>query len=144
MADNITLNPGLAGKIVATDDILGVQYQRNKITLGADGVNDGDISAANPMPVYFPPVSPVDRSGTITTGGVAQVLMAANSIRQGFAVQNTSAGILYINTTNGTASTASKQIQTGALYESPLGGCTIYAISIYGATTGQTFVAEEW
>ena len=51
MADNTELNPGTGGDIAATDDIDGVKYQRVKLTLGADGVNDGDLSAANPMPV---------------------------------------------------------------------------------------------
>ena len=49
MADNI-LTPA-SGATVATDDIAGVHYPRTKLTLGADGVNDGDISEANPMPV---------------------------------------------------------------------------------------------
>jgi hypothetical protein len=49
MPDNVTL-PG-TGAVVATDDIGGFQHQRVKFTLGADGVNDGDVSAANPMPV---------------------------------------------------------------------------------------------
>lgn len=49
MADNVVL-PG-AGESVATDDIGGVQFQRVKMALGANGVNDGDVSASNPMPV---------------------------------------------------------------------------------------------
>ena len=51
MADNTELNPGSGGDIAAADDIAGVKYQRIKLTLGADGVNDGDVSAANPVPV---------------------------------------------------------------------------------------------
>jgi len=49
MADN--LNAPAEGSSVAFDDIGGVYYGRSKITLVADGVNDGDVSAANPMPV---------------------------------------------------------------------------------------------
>lgn len=48
MADNI---PTTTNASVATDDIGNVHFQRMKLTLGADGVNDGDVSAANPMPV---------------------------------------------------------------------------------------------
>jgi len=48
MADNI---PTTTNASVATDDIGNVHYQRMKLVLGADGVNDGDLSAANPMPV---------------------------------------------------------------------------------------------
>lgn len=48
MADNI---PTTTNASVATDDIGNVHYQRMKVVLGADGVNDGDVSSANPMPV---------------------------------------------------------------------------------------------
>lgn len=51
MADNVTANSGSGGATFATDDIASVHYPRTKITLGADGVNDGDVAAANPMPV---------------------------------------------------------------------------------------------
>lgn len=51
MADNTPLNPGSGGVVAASDDIAGVQYQRVKLTLGADGVNDGDVSSANPIPI---------------------------------------------------------------------------------------------
>jgi hypothetical protein len=50
MADNIGYTPG-DGATVAADEIGGVLHQRVKLALGADGVNDGDLSAANPMPV---------------------------------------------------------------------------------------------
>jgi hypothetical protein len=36
---------------VAADEIGGVKFQRMKVTLGADGVNAGDVSADNPLPV---------------------------------------------------------------------------------------------
>lgn len=49
MADNVIL-PG-SGASIASDEIAGAQYQRVKMTLGADGVNDGDVSASNPLPV---------------------------------------------------------------------------------------------
>jgi hypothetical protein len=48
MADNVTL-PG-TGEIVAADNIGAAKFQRVKVTLGADGANDGDVSATNPMP----------------------------------------------------------------------------------------------
>lgn len=53
MADNKTLpftGDGDATSTVATDEIGGVDYQRVKMTLGADGVNDGDVSDDNPLP----------------------------------------------------------------------------------------------
>lgn len=80
MADNTTLNSGTGGDVIATDDISGVKYQRVKIVLGADGINSGDVSSSNAMPVSdngssltidgsvsvsnFPATQPV--SGTVT------------------------------------------------------------------------------
>src|SRR3990167_8276483 len=56
MADNTTLDSGTGGDVIATDDILGVKYQRVKLIIGADGTNDGDVASGNPLPV----------SGTVT------------------------------------------------------------------------------
>jgi predicted transcriptional regulator len=49
MADNVGYTPG-SGATIASDDIGGVQFQRMKFTVGADGVNDGDVSSGNPLP----------------------------------------------------------------------------------------------
>ena len=54
MADNVTLNSMTGGSVVAADDIGSVYFQRFKLTIGADGVNDGDVSSANPLPVSLP------------------------------------------------------------------------------------------
>jgi hypothetical protein len=65
MADNVVL-PG-TGSSVATDDIDGNQFQRMKLTLGADGVNDGDVSSTNPLPVagqFYQATQPV--TGPVT------------------------------------------------------------------------------
>lgn len=51
MADNTTLNPGTGGDVYGSDDIGGVKYQRVKLITGADGVNDGDTSKTNPLPI---------------------------------------------------------------------------------------------
>lgn len=51
MADDTELNLGSGGDVIASDDIgPGVKYQRVKLTLGADGVTDGDVSGTNPIP----------------------------------------------------------------------------------------------
>ena len=50
MADNIGYTPG-AGATIAADDIGGALYQRVKMVLGVDGVTDGDVSLANPLPI---------------------------------------------------------------------------------------------
>lgn len=51
MADNTTLNAGIGGDIVRTEDIGGVKYPVSKIYLGAAGVNGGPVTAANPLPI---------------------------------------------------------------------------------------------
>jgi len=65
-----TAIPGGGGDIIATDDIGGVKFQRAKIALGADGVNDGDVSASNPMPV----------TGTVATGGLTNAELRAAAV----------------------------------------------------------------
>ena len=56
MSDNINVTPG-AGDTVAADDVGGVKHQRVKLTLGGDGVSDGDVASGNPMPVTAPDLS---------------------------------------------------------------------------------------
>lgn len=54
MADNTVLNAGAGGDTIASDDIGGVKFQRMKLIHGTDGVNAGDVSNVNPLPVNFP------------------------------------------------------------------------------------------
>jgi len=52
MADNTTLNTNsTSGDVYGSDDIGGVKFSRVKLIHGADGVNAGDISLTNPLPV---------------------------------------------------------------------------------------------
>lgn len=51
MPDNVILNTGTGGDTIAADDIGGVKFPRTKLVFGADGVNSGDVSATNPLPV---------------------------------------------------------------------------------------------
>ena len=145
MTANTTLNVGTGGDVIATDDFTTAKAQRVKLMLGATGIDGGNISPSNPVPVYFPPAAHTSKSGAITTGGVAQVLAAANTSRKGFCLQNLSAGNLYINViTTAAISNGSLLLTPGSYYESPFGGCSGAAISIIGPTTGQSFFAEEW
>lgn len=82
-------------------------------------------------------------SGTVTTGGTAQVLAAANSLRGGITVQNTSAGDLRVNPWGTASSTAGFRVSVGQLLVLDAPHCGVGAISIWGATTGQTFVGGE-
>lgn len=63
MADNTTLNTGTGGDVIRTDDISSVKVQVVKLMEGGDGVDDGMISATNPLPVStlgFPKTVKVD------------------------------------------------------------------------------------
>ena len=62
MADNTTFQSSLTatppkGLVVGGDDISGVLYQRMKLIFGGDGVNSGDVSVTNPLPIreHVPP-----------------------------------------------------------------------------------------
>lgn len=85
-----------------------------------------------------------NRSGTVTTGGVAQVLAPAWTGRHGCVVQNQSVGDLWVSEV-GTAAATQPSIKVPAgnqyLCMSP---ASDGAISIFGATTAQAFAAREW
>ncbi len=53
MSDNVGYLPSSDPNAVpiAADNIAGTRFQRMKLTIGADGVNDGDVATANPLPV---------------------------------------------------------------------------------------------
>ena len=107
------------------------------------------------VPISNPPGAPLaitaggvvftDRSGTITVANTAQSLMAANTIRKGFRIQNQSTGDLWINDT-GVAATIGQpalQIKAGGYLTSESWGCSQTSVSIVGATAGQSFHASE-
>jgi hypothetical protein len=79
VADDIVLNPGIGGATVGADLIGGVDYQRIKLIHGADGVNAGDVAAANPLPVR--------QNGTTTTltntgaSAASVTVLASNAAR---------------------------------------------------------------
>lgn len=121
----------------------------NRRVPGATEVmSDGAVvSLSNPVPVGSPHATHADKSGAITTGGTAQVAIAANTNRRGFFIQASVGGDLYINTT-GTATAVdgggSIRIPGGSLYECPANGVPTTSISIIGSITGQKFSAKEW
>ena len=84
------------------------------------------------------------RSGTVTAGGTAQQLAAANATRTYFLFQNQSAGPLYLRFTGtAAADSTSLKVDAGGAYESGAGFCSNQAVSVFGATTGQAFFAAE-
>jgi hypothetical protein len=75
MADNTVIPAGAGGDTIASDDITGVKFQRVKLSLGEDGVWDGDVSSINPMPV-----TGIYVEDEVSAGGEA--LMLAGAVRR--------------------------------------------------------------
>lgn len=74
MADNTTL-PG-TGDVYGADDISGVKYQRVKLIHGIDGVNDGDVSSVNALPV-------ISKGGFVSTNNSTIATLTAASVFTG-------------------------------------------------------------
>jgi hypothetical protein len=128
-----TLGGTLAGSVLTLtfDTNIGAMTNTDilEIIVEAGSVigNNGTISAS--------------AANSITLGGTAQTLFAANSSRMGWSIQNTSNLDLYVNDL-GTATITSYRITPGSEYNPASVNSSL--ISILGATTGQTFVAREW
>lgn len=91
-----------------------------------------------------PATHPVDKRGTVTSGGTAQNIMAANPKRIGWRVYNASDITLYVDDLT-TATTGSIALPPGSMLDSEDGrGVSLKAISLLGATTGKAFLAWEW
>lgn len=89
------------------------------------------------------PSAIADLSGTITALGVSQPLAAANALRSGLYVQNTSADDLTISELGDATLPNSFVIEPGKSwppenYDVPTGEVAI------AGPTGNTFVAREW
>lgn len=110
MADNTELNTMAGGDTVATDDIAGVKFQRNKITIGADGVNDGDVAKTNPMPTYRSHGTIADNRKIVTTAGTAVVLASTTAIKRVYVQAETdNTGIIVIGASTVVASQATRR-----------------------------------
>lgn len=51
MSANTTLNTGTGGDVIATDDLTTAKAQRIKLMLGATGVDGGNVTSTNALPV---------------------------------------------------------------------------------------------
>lgn len=90
MADNVTLNSMSGGLIIGADDISSVFYQRVKLIFGADGVNSGDVSSSNGLPV------------TLLAGSASIGILGANSgVDVGDVTVNNASGASAVNIQDG-------------------------------------------
>lgn len=98
MADNTQLPiPTTSGDVIAADDISGVKFQRIKLAMGDDGVNDGDVSSSNPLPVEITGSIPVTIASAIEitndAGNAIPVSASSLPLPTGAATQATLASI---------------------------------------------------
>lgn len=120
-----------------------------------DSILDGTVSGGRQLVTAINgAITAADGSGTITAGGSAQLLFAANPARRGYRVQNIDpaypAEALWISDTSATPSDitpGSFGIAACASAGYPGGsydGQSVSAVYIYGDTTGHKFSAIQW
>jgi hypothetical protein len=140
LSDNTVLNSGSGGDVIATDDIGGVKYQRIKVVLGGDGVNAGDLSTSNPLPVQAAPAASnglsIFRSIDLDEGAL-EVVKSAPGCVYGMWVTNTAPTTRFIkfyDATSGTAGVGTPVITFGIP-----GNSTDDVGGLYGGANGIGF-----
>lgn len=122
-----------------------LRYKATPPSLSDGMISDLLCDTAGALKVTLATALPpgTDRSGSITTGGTAQVLAAANTARRSLSIFNNSGDALWVNQNGGTAAVGG----AGSIQITSFGPVfyveTNKAISIIGATTGQKFTATE-
>jgi len=104
------------------------------------------VGPTAPLPVVnTAAAAAVDGSGTVVTGGTAQLLFAGVVPSNGYLVANNSSETLYVSDV-GVASPggASIPVAAGAVFMTPSGYNPAGAVSLWGSTTGQAFAARSW
>ena len=99
-----------------------------------------------PVPIRAYPGTLADCSATVTLGGTAQVLVAANANRRKLMIENTSTGNIGISFTTATPTlggTASFTLLPFGIYNSDPEYIPVNAVSVIGATTGQQIVCVQ-
>lgn len=126
------------------------------LTVDVNGKLCDTGTSSNSLPAYNAPRTA--RGTTITAGGTSQTLMAANSSRKGFEIQNPcssttqnipAAESLFINFTSAaTVNTSANGVELApcASYSEGLNGGAVSqeAITVIGATTGHIIYAKEF
>lgn len=86
-----------------------------------------------------------DKSGTITTGGVAQTAIAANIYRKVWCVQNpsTASEVLYVRLSGTASASTGTVLQAGQQACNQADSIDTGAVSVFAATTSHAFLAWE-
>lgn len=87
----------------------------------------------------------VDRGLVVTTAGSAQQMMAANTLRRGYVIQNQSSGACYVNAiATATQDYHSLQISAGVYYETPPTHVGTGAVSVICDTSSASIYVREF
>jgi hypothetical protein len=131
MADNANATAGDGSVVIATDKILGADYQRVKLTWGVDGIAD-DASATKPIPVDLANTSgnstalKVDGSAVTQPVSVAVIPSHAVTNAGTFAVQAAQSGTWTVQPGN-TANTTAWKVDGSAVTQPVSGTVTANA-----------------
>lgn len=107
------------------------------------------VSAANPLPIDIgdstgTSVAAVTKSGTITLGGTAQTVMAANTSRKGYFFQNISTETMWGSFLGDAAADTAGSFEIAPKAVISSGSvCETNALSVVSATPGSKFTAWE-
>ena len=138
MADNIVVG----ANTIATDDITGVHWERVKLTLGADGVNDGDVSVSNPVPTREVVAAGVTLTN-VAAAFASTVLLASSASRRGAHFYNDSTEVLYLKFGAAASPTSfTKKLNAGEFWSLPLPLYTGAIEGIWDAVAGTVRITE--
>jgi hypothetical protein len=132
--------PGTAGNAMtlATSNSAAINISGATFANGTDGTAS-IMADSTPMPVAL-----TDGSGTLTTGGTAQQVFAANANRRYLLVQNVSAENMWVNLgAVATQAAGSILLFPGGTLEYDGASVPSGLISIIGTTTGDGFTAKQ-
>ena len=119
MSDNSPSSGG-TGDTIASDDIAGIKFQRLKLIHGADGVNAGDVSSANGLPVSQ---TMQTASGSLTAVGQAVTFTLIGESSASFQLVGLGGGNVVIFEASNNA--------------------WVTAIPIYGFRSGDSFISTQ-
>lgn len=123
MADNVNIS-GVGTIPCATDDIGGVQYQRVKVTYGADG-SATDASETNPLPISDATSGALTSTAVSVTTTATALPASPASGRKRILVQNLAAVAVYLGSASVTTSNGIEIAPKGTLLL-PLGSSVLY------------------
>lgn len=104
-------------------------------------ISNGGVNV-NTRPVTV--TNPTDRSGTITTGGTPQSLMAANATRKRWILSNPASATEVLSFAYASSTNHYIDLNPGATWDETDFSVSGDQIFVKGATTGHAFTAYEW